>query len=90
MKRYYYKAEWSDCVTKDYRKRGYNRLISVYEMRKDGYFRFIGDQWVTTSSYPGDRGTVCGILHEHKGYRWEHMGYELLRQRTDIVLLQLP
>ena len=86
MKRYYFKVEWSECVTKEYRKRGYNKLISVYSMRKDGQFRFIGDEWVQTAGYRGDYPTACGILAKEFGY--ESDGYSL--KRKDVTILQLP
>jgi len=86
MKRYYYKVEESDCVTKHARRRGYNKVISVYKMKKDGQFRFIGDEWINTASYRGDHPTACGILTKEFGYKSD--GYSL--KRKDVKVLQLP
>lgn len=86
MKRYYFKTEWSECVTKEYRKRGYNKLVSVYSMRKDGRFRHIADQWVQTAGYRGDYATACRILSDKFGYKND--GYSLTRK--DVTVLQLP
>ena len=86
MKRYYFKAEYSEAVTKSYRKRGYNKLISVYKMTKRGTFLFIGDQWVQTAGYRGDYATACRILSDKFGYKND--GYSLTRK--DVTVLQLP
>ena len=86
MKRYYFKVDWSECVTKHARRRGYNKLISVYIMRKDGQFRFIGSEWVQTAGYRGDYPTACGILSKEFGYKSD--GYSL--KRKDVTVLQLP
>ena len=88
--KYYYKTEWNDAVNKQYRKRGYNKLISVYQMNKDGGFSFIGDMWINTASYRGDEAIACQILHDEKGYKWGDTGTHYYLKRKDLKLIQLP
>ncbi len=90
MKRYYYKAEYREAVTKSYRKRGYNKLITVYEMNKDGRFTFIGDQWINTASYRGDDAIASQILHDEKNYQWGDTGTHYYLKRKDIQIILLP
>jgi hypothetical protein len=88
MKRYYYKTKRSAEVAKGYRKNGYNKVVSVYEMRKNGTFLFVGEEWINTGAWRGEYATACGILHDHKGYKYGEDRYRLMRK--DIKLFQLP
>jgi len=83
---YYYKVE------KDSTLRGYTRTVYVYtQSQKTNRFILIGfDNKINTSSFVGDVGIACKILHELYGYRWEKGNENYALDRKDVFLIELP
>ena len=78
-KRYYFKADASY-------KRGMNVNVSVYYIRKDGNFVYVGESDHNTTSWRGAKGHACSILNKKYGYKTD--GYSIARK--DVEIIQLP
>ena len=77
QKYFYYKVESSP-------KRGYNRRITVFMMRKaDGMPRYLGYADVQTAGYKGDKATACDVISKAFNYK-KSDGYFFDRQDLQV------
>lgn len=70
----------------DNSRRGYNILISVYYIDKDGQPRFVGSSDEQSAGWKGGRAVANNIISEEYGYKMRD-GYSL--QRQDIKVFEI-
>jgi hypothetical protein len=66
----------------DNSKRGYNILIEVFYINKDGYPVFIGYSNENSAAWKGGKAVAGGIISEKYGYKFD--GYRMLNKKIKI------
>lgn len=67
-------------------KRGYNRLIKVWQIQNNQPF-FIACEFVNTSGYKGDYATACNIIADNLSLELTENGYYLRDEAIKVIEL---
>lgn len=65
-------------------KRGYNRLIKVWQIQNNQP-HFIDCEFVNTSGYKGDYATACNIIADKLNLELSESGYYLKNEAVKVI-----
>lgn len=67
-------------------KKGYNRTVTVYQV-KNNELNYIGyDDEINTAAYIGDYAIACHIIHNKLGHKLSKCGYFLASKNIKLNL----
>ena len=68
-------------------KKGYNRTVTVYQVKNNELFYIGCDDEINTAAYMGDYAIACHIIHKELGHKLSDDKYSLASKNIKITHL---